>query len=142
MIIALASNYSALGYWFLFHPQANRDMRRLQPTLDPLPPLIVGGLISAALILHQQYPLLFGVWMCCYGLTNLSSHRVLPRTIWLLGGFYIICGAGCLLAPNISFTNPWPMGIVFFLGELAGGLIFHHNRRPETPISRALARWG
>ncbi|MFC1499154.1 hypothetical protein ACFLS1_11900, partial [Verrucomicrobiota bacterium] len=52
-----------------------------------------------------------------------------PVGIYIVGCGYIVCGIVCLLvpvtyiAPTISFTNPWPMGIVFFFGETAGGTI-------------------
>jgi len=37
--------------------------------------------------------------------------------------FYQAAGIACLLAPGITFLNPWPMGLVFFAGETAGGWI-------------------
>ncbi|MCA1808535.1 MAG: hypothetical protein ABR497_03925 [Kiritimatiellia bacterium] len=38
------------------------------------------------------------------------------------------CGSYCLLSPCTSFVNPWPMGLVFGFGEMAGGFILCHNR--------------
>jgi hypothetical protein len=127
-LCAVLSNYSALLYWFLFHPEHERDIRRLVPTIDAIPSLMVGGILTGTLIFHKQYDLLFGTWMCLFGLTNLSCRRTLPRAMWPLGFCYIACGTFCLLAPWIELTNPWPMGIVFGIGELAGGYIFHKNR--------------
>jgi hypothetical protein len=34
-----------------------------------------------------------------------------------------------LLTPHASLANPWPMGIVFFAGEWAGGLILYFDER-------------
>jgi len=127
-LCAALSNYSALLYWFFFHPEPERDLRRLIPTIDALPPLLVGGILTGALIFHKQYDLLFGTWMCLYGLANLSCRQTLPKALWPLGIFYIACGTVCLSAPWIRLTNPWPMGIVFGVGELIGGFIFHRNR--------------
>ena len=127
-LCAVLSNYSALLYWFLFHPEPERDIRRLIPTVDALPSLIVGGILTSSLIVSKQYDLLFGTWMCLFGLTNLSCRRTLPRALWPLGFFYIACGTICLLLPWINITNPRPMGIVFGVGELIGGYIFHQNR--------------
>ncbi len=127
-LCAVLSNFSALLYWFLFHPEPERDLRRLMPTIDVLPPLIVGGILTGVLILNKQYDLLFGTWMCLFGLANLSSRQTLPKTLWPLGLFYIACGIICFLVPWIKITNPWPMGIVFGVGELVGGFIFYQNR--------------
>ncbi|HEC03887.1 MAG TPA: hypothetical protein ENI81_10165 [Phycisphaerales bacterium] len=127
-LCAVLSNYSALLYWFLFHPESERDIRRLVPTIDALPPLAMGGILTGALILNRQYDMLFGMWMCLYGLANMSCRRTLPKALWPLGIFYVVCGTVCLCAPGITLTNPWPMGIVLGAGELVGGFIFHRNR--------------
>ena len=135
LALSVLANYSAVLHWFLFHPEVKRDPRRLMPTVDALPSLAVGGLLSLFLIRNGQYDALFGTWMCLYGLTNLSTRRVLPKALWPLGFFYIGSGALCLFLPGLSFTDPWPMGLVFGLGEWAGGLIFHHNRVPDLPLT-------
>jgi len=135
LAIAVIASYSALLRWFLLRPKGHREIARLMPTVDALPPLAVGGLLSAALLSAGSHDILFGTWMCLFGLANLSSRRVLPRGIWPVGLFYIGCGAVCLFAPGVSFMNPWPMGVVFFVGEWAGGFVFHYNRKPEGTIS-------
>ncbi len=141
LVVALAVNYSALLYWFLFHPDAKRDLQRLMPTVDALPPLVVGGILSTVFIQQGRFELLFGTWMCCYGLANLSSRRVLPRAIWPVGIYYIAAGAICLfLRP--AFTNPWPLGLVFFAGEWAGGFVFHYNRVADAPMSSFFLKRG
>ena len=135
LAFALVANYAAVLYWFFFFPDVKRDLRRLMPTVDALPSLLVGAILSIALIARAQYDALFGTWMCLFGLTNLSSRHVLPNALWPLGFFYIGCGTACLLVPSVSFTNPWLMGIVFGLGEWAGGFIFHVHRLPEARLS-------
>ena len=134
LLCAVLSNYSALLYWFLFHPEPERDIRRLMPAIDTLPPLMVGGILTGVLILNKQYDLLFGTWMCLFGLANLSSRRVLPKALWPLGLFYITCGFICFLVPWIKITNPWPMGIIFGFGEWVGGFIFYKNRISNATV--------
>jgi hypothetical protein len=127
--IALCLNGGALLYWFWNDAAVKRNVLRLSPVLDLIPPLAVGGVLTAALILHGMHRYLFGMWMCMFGLTNLASRHVLPRTICLVGLFYIVCGGFWLLAPKLSFLNPWPMGLVFFAGEWVGGLILYLDDR-------------
>ena len=124
-VIAFLLNAVAVLWWFFHDPVSHQDTRMLKPTLDVLPPIAVGGVLTAVMILHGQYQYLFGIWMCLFGLTNMASRMVLPRLIWVVGAFYIAAGAVCLLMPSISFQNPWPMGLVFFAGELAGGSVLH-----------------
>jgi hypothetical protein len=140
MVAAFIANYSALFYWYLFLSKEERDWRRLVPAADGLPPMVVGGVLSAVFILEGHYNTLFGTWMCLFGLTNLSSRRVLPKGSWPLGIYYIACGTACLFLPEVRFTNPWPMGIVFFVGELVGGYIFHIHRLPEWRVGHLLKK--
>lgn len=126
--LALAMNCVASLYWFLRDPQVNREWRKLRPTLDVFPPLIVGGVLSLGLIWRGHHDFLPGAWMCLYGLANLASRHVLPKAMGLVGGLYVAGGAACLLLPGFVFTNPWPMGVMFFVGELAGGLILYLDR--------------
>ncbi len=134
LFVALALNGGALIYWFVHDAGVQRNPRRLRPVLDVVPPLFVGGVLSIALILRQQPDLLFGIWMLMFGLANLASRHVLPRAINLVGLFYIVSGAAWILTPGMSFMHPWPMGIVFFAGEWAGGLILYldHKRMEQA----------
>jgi hypothetical protein len=129
----VVANYAALLYWFLFDPQAKRNPLMLKPALDALPALALGAALTLAIILHKEFDLLFGVWMSLYGLAQIAYRNSLPRGIYRTGLLYMACGAACLLSPNVRFTNPWPMGIAFFMGELAGGavLIRDHLRTAD-----------
>ena len=44
---------------------------------------------------------------------------------------YMACGGGILLSSGLSFLNPWPMGAVFFIGEVAGGMILLVQKKHE-----------
>jgi len=126
-VVAFALNFGALIYWFFNDPVVKKDVRRLKPLLDVVPPLFVGGALTFAIILHGLYPYLFGIWMCMFGLSNMASRHVLPRPIAAVGIFYILCGILLVLAPNSSFLNPLPMGLVFCAGEWASGLILYRD---------------
>lgn len=123
LVVALGLNYGALAWWFLFDPTVRRNPRLVKPAIDALPALLVGAILSAALILNGQYRLLFGVWMSLYGLAQVAYRQSLPAGIYRVGLVYMLCGAVCLLAPCLAFTNPWPMGLTFCFGEVAGGVV-------------------
>lgn len=126
-LIGVLLNFGALIHWFLFDPYVKRDIRRLKPTLDALPAVLLGAVLTVTMLMNGHHKYLFGIWMSLFGLANLASRHVLPRRIWMVGTYYLVCGAICLLFPTISFRNPWPMGIVFFIGEWAGGIILHFD---------------
>jgi hypothetical protein len=133
---ALLSNYGALGSWLLRDPEARRDVARLRPALAPLPAILAGGVFSAALVARGQHDLLFGTWMVLFGLANASSAAYLPRVAWPMGVYYLSGGTVLLAGVGGGFLNPWPMGIVFFAGEWAGGLAFFFVRRPAATFGR------
>lgn len=132
-------NYGSLIHWFLFDPSVQRDFRKLRPTLEALPALFVGGALTFALVKAGQVQLLFGMWMSLFGVTSMASRHVLPRIYWVVGVFYLVCGAYFLLAPDVTFLNPWPMGIVFFTGEWLGGIIFHFDDKLENSFKQAVS---
>ncbi|MFQ5753140.1 MAG: hypothetical protein ACE5HI_14200 [bacterium] len=137
-VVGFVLNYGALIHWFLFDLQVKRDLRKLRPTLDAFPALFVGGVLTLALIKIEQVHLLFGMWMCLFGLTSLASRQVLPKMYWVVGLFYISCGTYYLLTPDMSFLNPWPMGVVFFIGEWVGGIILHYDERLNSALNKIL----
>ena len=128
LAIGLAVNYTGLALWFLRDPKAKRDVTNLIPAIDAIPPLAIGAVLSLAVILRQQYDLLFGIWMCLYGLVHAAYRRSLPKENYFIGVFYMISGTVCLFLPQVSFTNPWPMGLVFFIGETLGGFVLYRNK--------------
>ena len=60
-----------------------------------------------------------------FGLFNIASRYAVSDSMIAVGVFYILAGAFVLIWPGISFLNPWPMGIVFCIGECVGGIITH-----------------
>jgi hypothetical protein len=128
LAVAAVLNYGALARWFLYDPLVERDWRRLRPALVAMPVLLVAGVLSVVLWRVGQQQLLFGLWMTHYGLANLATRPHLPPAIGWLGAVYVAAGVGCLLAPGAGLLNPWPMGLVFGCGELAGGLILQADR--------------
>lgn len=132
LVVGVMVNYTALFYWFLFDPKTRRNPIMLKPALDAVPALVVGGTLTVTMILYEQFDMLFGVWMSLYGLAQTAYRQSLPRGIYFVGLGYIITGAFCLIAPSLSFLNPWPMGIVFFVGEWIGGIVLILNETRTT----------
>mgnify|MGYP001545358453 CR=1 FL=1 len=131
-VLAMALNYGTLIYWFWHDPEVARDVRRLRPAMEIAPVLAVGGVVTMALVNHQEFNLLFGVWMVLCGLLNFTARQVLPRGLSWVGLYYLLCGTACLIFfPSVMFVrDSWVMGAVFFFGEFFGGLILHYDEKP------------
>jgi hypothetical protein len=139
-VFSVLLNFGAVLYWFLFNPSSKREVRRLKPVVDVFFPLVVGGLLTLALLREDLPQYLFGTWMCLFGLANLATRHVLPRAIWLIGLYYILFGAALLLILPVSFLNPWPMGIAFFIGEWCGGIVLHFDETEHFSLMEFLGR--
>ncbi len=136
--LAFLLNFVSLLLWFLRDPEVARSFRRLRPVADVAPPLFVGALLSVVLAWHGQADLLFGLWMCLLGLAHFATRYVLPRTISLVGLFYVVAGAFCLVAPGIRFLNPWPMALAFAGGETASGLLLLVDQTRYQAVMQAI----
>lgn len=127
--ISALLNYGAVALWYSRLESDALDRKRLRPIFDPLPALAGGGLMTFACIIRGYTDLLFGVWMIFFGISHLAARSSLDQEISYLGWYYLVAGALMLFLFPGSFLNPWPMGIVFFAGEVTGGLIFSRMRR-------------
>jgi len=135
LALALLANYGALAWWFFSRRGAGRNLAALAPAREALAPLALGGLLTLALVRTGATDLLFGAWMACYGLAHLPYRLTLPRANYALGLGYFACGAALLLAPGVRLLHPWPMGLIFFVGETIGGFVLlhdHGNDRTST----------
>jgi hypothetical protein len=132
-LVGAAMNYGAVLFWFLGESQGDKQTVRLKPALEVVPALAAGAALTIAFWRDGAFDYLVPVWMILFGIANLASRHVLPKEISWIGLFYMVSGAVLLFwAPRMGLSNPWPMGIVFFVGEWLGGLVIFFDR-PDRP---------
>jgi hypothetical protein len=135
LLVSLVVNYGGLAVWFFIDPEIKRNFSKLIPAIDAIPALAVGGFLTVALPYHNQFELLMPMWMCLYGLVHIPYRLNLPKSNYYVGIFYILCGGVLLFFPQ-PFTNPWPMGIVFCIGETAGGISLWLDKSPDSKLNK------
>lgn len=104
-----------------------------------LPCVIVGALLT--LCIHRSAPdlaaLLPGLWSLIFALGIFSSNRLLPRQVFWVGGYYVLCGCGCLIwGHGENAFSPWQMGISFGGGQLSGAAILYWTLE-RTNVARS-----
>lgn len=78
--------------------------------------LLTGVLIACA---PQSVWMLPGLWQLVFGLGVFASCRFLPRSMAIVGAWYVACGLACLvLAQGPAAFSPWAMGVPFGIGQL------------------------
>jgi hypothetical protein len=97
-----------------------------------LPALLVGGLITAALVETEVAGLLPGIWALCFALGVVASRPFLPVGIGWVAGFYLASGALLLMLPSLRGPQQASlgMGLVFGIGQL--GAAFALRRAEEV----------
>lgn len=93
-----------------------------------LPSMIVGAFLT--LCIYRGAPhvawMLPGLWALTYGLGVFASYRLLPRPVFWVGSFYVVCGCGCLLwGQGVHAFSPWQMAFTFGGGQLLGAVILY-----------------
>jgi hypothetical protein len=86
-----------------------------------LPAGAAGALIALVLARFEPEALwmLPGLWAILVGLGVFSSARVLPPSVGLAGGWYVLSGLVCLaVAGDGHELSPWLMGVPFGVGQL------------------------
>jgi hypothetical protein len=60
-----------------------------------------------------------GLWEISFSLGVFASARFLPRPVFAVGLWYLICGLTCLAVESgPRMLSPWEMGIPFGIGQL------------------------
>jgi hypothetical protein len=101
-----------------------------------LPCVAAGGLVTVVLCTSAPDCLwmLPGLWAVLFSLGIFASYRLLPRTTFWVGLFYMIAGLMCLaLAQGPAEFSPWAMGVPFGLGQLfAAGVLYWTLERNDV----------
>jgi len=108
------------------------DWKYLEPTRlaveQFLPPMIAGLLLTVILVRQspEHLALLPGLWQILFSLGIFASARLLPKAIFLIGGFYLFSGVTVLIWARDGFSlEPWCMGLPFALGQLMTAVILY-----------------
>jgi hypothetical protein len=93
-----------------------------------LPCLVAGALLTYAIarFAAESTWLLPGLWQILFSLGVFASHRLLPRSAFGVGVFYLFAGLACIaLARGAWALSPWAMGIPFGAGQLLAAAVLY-----------------
>lgn len=122
LAIALAINYGAILSWLAHERRsgARGQVRNVGRTI--LPAIVIGGVLTASLLLHHDAALLPGAWCMCYALGLFASKAMVPRSVVRIGAGFTLFGAVLLLVPPGAETLAWwVMPLAFGVGQVAIG---------------------
>ena len=69
-----------------------------------------------------------GLWALIFSLGVFASCRFLPRQMFAVGLWYLVCGLVCLMmASGRRVLSPWEMGIPFGVGQLLVAAVLRYG---------------
>ncbi|MGD0492850.1 MAG: hypothetical protein ABSC32_15010 [Steroidobacteraceae bacterium] len=107
-------------------------LEMLQSAIEQFLPAVTAGiLITFALARWSPASLwmLPGLWQMLFSLGVFSTARILPKTVFVVGIWYLGCGLACLALGQSDPLSPWSMGIPFGGGQLLVACILKIRRR-------------
>jgi len=131
LAVALTLNYGAVAIWVLRHrgPAAASGFRTAARSIAPS--VVLGGLLTVALMDRGAYALLPGTWFALYSLGLFASRDAIPRATALVTVGFAALAALFLVSPLQQVALAWwvmPLG--FGLGQIAVGTLIWTERAP------------
>jgi len=96
------------------------------------PAAVAGAAVTAILFLFAPEAVWMapGLWQITFGLGVFASVRFLPRSLMLVGGWYLACGLACLAVARAAHAfTPWAMGVPFGVGQWLIATLLQRNGR-------------
>lgn len=84
------------------------------------PTLVAGGLLTVALLRADPASswALPGLWEILFSLGAFAMAPMLPRPMFAVGVWYLLCGLVCVQRGHVDPLSGWTMGIPFGVGQL------------------------
>jgi len=92
------------------------------------PSVITGAMLTFVLVTFapETIWMLPGLWQILFGLGIFAAYRLMPKSVFWVGSFYILSGILCLaLARDAAALSPWAMGAPFGIGQLATAAVLY-----------------
>ncbi len=121
-------NYGAIAHWYVNDATARDRWQTATVGLAILPALILGAILSFALLRAQAFAFLPGVWYGCYGVGLCASRTMLPRTVTFIAGGFLLAAVALLLSPSAIALAWWVLPLGFGAGQLAIGAVIMRER--------------
>lgn len=131
LAVALALNYGAVTIWLWKHrgPGALSGFRTAARSIAPS--VVLGGLLTVALIDRSAYSLLPGTWFALYSLGLFASRDSIPRSTFTVTLGFAGLAALFLVSPLQSIAlSWWVMPLGFGLGQIGVGALIWLERAP------------
>ncbi len=129
LAVALALNYGAVAVWMMKHrgPGVQSQFRTAARSIAPS--VALGGALTVALLDHQAYVLLPGMWFAVYALGLFASRGAIPAATLSVTLAFSALALIFLVTRFSEYSLAWwvmPLG--FGIGQIAIGTLIWRQR--------------
>ncbi len=131
LAVALLLNYGAVAIWVMKHRGPGAVSRLRFAARSIAPSVVLGGLMTVALIDHSAYALLPGMWFALYSTGLFASREAIPGSTFPITIGFAVLSALFLISPLQAIALAWwvmPLG--FGTGQIAIGALIWRERAP------------
>jgi len=121
-------NYGAIAHWYVNDATARDRWQTTSVGLAILPALLLGAVLSFALLRANVVAFLPGVWCGCYGVGLFASRTMVPRAVVPIAAAFMLVGIGLLFVPTPIALSWWVLPAAFGTGQIAIGAIIVRER--------------
>ena len=121
-------NYGAIAHWYVNDATARDRWQTATVGLSMIPALVLGAMLSFAMLRASLFGFLPGVWYGCYGAGLFASRTMVPRAVVPIAAAFMIAGMGLLFVPPAIALQWWVLPAGFGAGQLAIGIIVARER--------------
>ncbi|CAN5608775.1 hypothetical protein BH09PLA1_BH09PLA1_32930 [soil metagenome] len=98
--------------------------------IEQFTPTLVAGALLTYVLIHaggENAWLLPGLWMILFAMGVFASRRLLPRSVFAVGAYYLLAGLSVLLMDRGAQLAPWVMGAAFGFGQMFAAIILYFS---------------
>ena len=121
-------NYGAIAHWYVNDATARDRWQTTTVGLSMIPALVLGAILSFALLRANLFAFMPGVWYGCYGVGLVASRTMVPRAVVPIAAGFMVAGMGLLFVPAAIALQWWVLPAGFGAGQLAIGAIIMRER--------------
>jgi hypothetical protein len=129
LAVGLAFNYGAVVVWAWRNRRPGAVSRFRSAARSIAPSVVLGGLLTAALITHSMYALLPGAWFALYAIGLFASRGAIPESAMSVTLGFAVLAAVFLVSPLQGFALEWwVMPLAFGAGQIVIGWLVWRER--------------
>ncbi len=125
---AVLVNYGTIAHWYVNDATARDRWQTATVGLSMIPALVLGAVLSFALLRANLYAFLPGIWYGCYGVGLFASRTMVPRAVVPIAAAFMLAGMGLLFVPPSIALSWWVLALGFGAGQTAIGAIVMRER--------------